>query len=54
MRNTWTIAGKELRSYFVSPVGYVIIAFWLFGVGLFFALIVFRASKPRCKTGSAP
>ncbi|HMA36766.1 MAG TPA: ABC transporter permease [Chloroflexia bacterium] len=42
MRNTWTIAVKELRSFFVSPVGYVALAFWLFGVGLFFALGVLQ------------
>jgi ABC-2 type transport system permease protein len=30
------IAGKELRSYFVSPVAYVIVAFWLVATGFFF------------------
>jgi ABC-2 type transport system permease protein len=36
MRNALFIAGKELRSYFVSPVAYVIVAFWLFATGFFF------------------
>jgi ABC-2 type transport system permease protein len=45
VRNTLTIAGKELRSYFVSPVGYVALAFWLFGVGLFFALSVLQGQQ---------
>ena len=36
MRNTLFIAGKELRSYFVSPVAYVIVAFWLVATGFFF------------------
>src|SRR5688500_11912382 len=36
MRNILTIAGKELRSYFVSPVAYVIVAFWLVATGFFF------------------
>jgi hypothetical protein len=36
MRNVLYIAGKELRSYFVSPVAYVIVAFWLVGTGFFF------------------
>jgi ABC-2 type transport system permease protein len=45
MRNTWTIAVKELRSYFVSPVGYVALAFWLFGVGIFFALDVLQGKQ---------
>lgn len=36
MRNVLFIAGKELRSYFVSPVAYVIVAFWLIATGFFF------------------
>jgi ABC-2 type transport system permease protein len=36
VRNTLFIAGKELRSYFVSPVAYVIVAFWLVATGFFF------------------
>ena len=36
MRQVLIIAGKELRSYFVSPVAYVIAAFWLVGTGIFF------------------
>lgn len=36
MRNVLYIAGKELRSYFVSPVAYVIVAFWLIITALFF------------------
>src|SRR5262249_11300539 len=38
--NTFSIAAKELRSYFVSPIAYVIIAFWLVATGLFFTLIL--------------
>ena len=45
MRNVWTIAVKELRSYFVSPIGYVTLAFWLFGVGLSFALGVLQSQQ---------
>jgi ABC-2 type transport system permease protein len=40
MRTVFDIAGKELRSYFVSPVAYIIVAFWLVGTGFFFALSV--------------
>ncbi len=36
MRNILYIAGKELRTYFVSPVAYVIVAFWLVAMGFFF------------------
>jgi ABC-2 type transport system permease protein len=40
MRNVFYIAGKELRSYFVSPVAYVIVAFWLVAMGFFFWLSI--------------
>ena len=36
MRNALYIAAKELRSYFVSPVAYVIVALWLVASGFFF------------------
>jgi gliding motility-associated transport system permease protein len=36
MRNVLTIAGKELRSYFSSPVAYVLIAVYLALSGYFF------------------
>ncbi|HEX8229184.1 MAG TPA: ABC transporter permease [Chloroflexia bacterium] len=36
MRNALYVAGKELRSYFVSPMAYIIVAFWLVITGLFF------------------
>jgi ABC-2 type transport system permease protein len=40
MRNVLYIAGKELRSYFVSPVAYIIVAFWLVAMGFFFWLSI--------------
>lgn len=40
MRKVLTIAGKELRSYFVSPMAYVVLAFYLGVCGLIFALTV--------------
>jgi ABC-2 type transport system permease protein len=36
MRNTVAIAGKELRSYFASPIAYVVITVFLVVTGLFF------------------
>jgi ABC-2 type transport system permease protein len=40
MRNTFTIVGKELRSYFVSPVAYVVLTgFLLLGGWFFFNLL---------------
>jgi ABC-2 type transport system permease protein len=40
MRNVLYIAAKELRSYFVSPVAYIIVAFWLVAMGCFFWLSI--------------
>ncbi len=38
MKNTWIICRKELRSYFVSPVAYVLLAAFAAMFGLFFWL----------------
>jgi len=40
MNNIWSIAKKELRLYFSSPVAYVIIAVFLFIWGFFFTSIL--------------
>jgi ABC-2 type transport system permease protein len=40
MRNVWAVAVRELRAYFLSPLAYLVIAFFLFGAGLLFGLIV--------------
>ena len=40
MKNAFTIAGKELRSYFVSPIAYVVLTgFLLLGGWFFFNLL---------------
>src|SRR5579864_2935357 len=36
MRNILAIAQKELKSYFASPIGYIIVGFWAFLYGIFF------------------
>ena len=38
MRNAWTIACKEFRTYFVSPVAYAVLCFMLLITGLIFTL----------------
>lgn len=37
MRNTWAVAKRELKSYFTTPVGYVILATFAVLAGIFFA-----------------
>ena len=36
MRNIWTICSKELRSYFVSPVAYLLLTMFALIFGFFF------------------
>jgi ABC-2 type transport system permease protein len=40
MRNTWVICRKELRSYFVSPIGYAVISVFTFIFGLVFYVAI--------------
>ena len=40
MRNVWNIFVKEIQSYFVSPIAYVVIALFLLISGVFFYLIL--------------
>src|ERR1700693_2255791 len=36
MRNIWTICSKEMRSYFVSPVAYLLLTMFALLFGFFF------------------
>lgn len=38
MRNIWTIAKREYNQYFTSPIAYAVAVFFLFIVGIIFAL----------------
>jgi len=40
MKNLWAVATRELRSYFLSPLAYVVIALFLALSGYLFALIL--------------
>ena len=40
MSNTWAVTTRELRSYFLSPLAYLVGAFFVFGSGLLFWLIL--------------
>ncbi len=57
MRNVFALAGKELRSYFASPIAYVIIGLFalLFGWFFYVYLTVFvRQSEQMMQMGRAP
>ncbi len=40
MRHTFAIAGRELRSYFVSPIAYAVLTLWAVIAGFFFVAYV--------------
>ncbi|HEV7663188.1 MAG TPA: ABC transporter permease subunit, partial [Chloroflexota bacterium] len=40
MKNVWAVSNRELRSYFLSPLAYVVIALFLALAGYLFALIL--------------
>ena len=46
MSGTFPIAGRELRSYFLTPVGYIIIALFLLLTGLIFVFFTFEQGQP--------
>ena len=58
MRNTLTICRKELRSYFVSPIAYGLMAFFAIIVGYFFwvatAIFVQRSMESMMGGASMP
>jgi ABC-2 type transport system permease protein len=45
VRNVWAVALRELRSYFLSPLAYVVIALFLALAGYLFALILANARE---------
>jgi ABC-2 type transport system permease protein len=54
MRNIWTIARREIRLYFASPVAYIIGLLVLLISGIYFVLVVYLAGQSAYTTGSAP
>lgn len=45
MRNVWAVATKDLRSYFVSPIAYVVLAGYLLLSGWFFWNLLAQFSR---------
>lgn len=46
MRAVWTIAARELGAFFRLPVGWVVIALYLFLAGVVFGLVVAQPGRP--------
>lgn len=53
MRNVWTIATRELRSYFASPIAYILLAMFaiIFGYFFFSAVAIFVDYASRVQPG---
>jgi ABC-2 type transport system permease protein len=51
MRNIWTIARREIRLYFASPVAYIIGLLILLISGIYFVLVVYLAGQSAYTTG---
>ena len=49
MRNVLTIAGKELRSYFTSPMAYALAVFYLGVTGLIFVMIFLLSPQAQAE-----
>src|SRR5260370_7917758 len=58
MRNVWMICRKELRSYFVSPVAYLLLAMFAVIFGFFFwnilGFFVFRGMESQMRGQMMP
>jgi ABC-2 type transport system permease protein len=54
MNNTLAIAHKELKSYFSSPIAYVVIAFFALIYGVFFVAILHFFEQQTLRFGGAP
>ena len=53
MRNVWTIASRELRSYFASSIAYILLAMFsiIFGYFFFSAVAIFVDFSSRGQMG---
>ncbi|MGD0610356.1 MAG: ABC transporter permease [Anaerolineales bacterium] len=55
MRNIWTIARREYRHYFISPIAYVVALVVLLVIGIFFVVNIYYAGAQGLYSGaSAP
>ena len=54
MRSFFAVFDRELRAYFVSPLAWVILTFFLLVQGYIFSIIVGYLSDPRSVAGATP
>ena len=49
MRNILAMAGKEVRSYFASPIAYIVIGVFALLYGYFYIAILYSSSARACR-----
>lgn len=54
MRNIWTIARREYRHYFTSPIAYIAALLTLLTVGIYFVIIMYYMTNQSYYSNSAP
>lgn len=54
MRNIWTIARREYRHYFISPIAYIVALLILLVMGIYFLLVLYQSSLMAFYGGATP
>jgi ABC-2 type transport system permease protein len=54
MRNIWTIARREYRHYFASPIAYIAALLTLLTVGIYFVVIIYYLTNQSYSNNTAP
>jgi len=54
MRNIWTIARREYRLYFASPIAYIAALLTLLIVGIYFVVIIYYTANNSYYSNTAP
>jgi ABC-2 type transport system permease protein len=54
MRNIWTIARREYRHYFTSPIAYIVALLTLLTVGIYFVIIIYYMTNQSYYSNTAP
>ncbi len=52
MRNIWTIANREYKHYFISPIAYIVGLLILLVLGIYFLLILFQVASSAFYMGT--
>lgn len=55
MRNIWTIARREYRHYFISPIAYIVALVTLLWIGIYFVVVInYVSAQAYYSASSAP